>query len=65
MDHGDKILDGAFAGEMMQHSWGPGESGSDLPFGPNVDHVGYGQGGPADGGDPTKTTKGAARAGRR
>ena len=68
MDHGDytgdKILDGTFAGDMLQHSWGPGEDIGG-PFGPNIDHVGYGQGGAVDGEDPTKSTKGAARAGRR
>ncbi len=66
MDHGDKALDGSFGGDMMlQHRWGPGGDGIGGPFGPNVDHVGYGQGGRVDDGDPTKSVRGQARAGRR
>ncbi|MCK9995637.1 MAG: hypothetical protein KAH56_05065 [Candidatus Krumholzibacteria bacterium] len=58
--------DGNFAGDRLQHSWGPG---SDLggPFGPNEDHVGYGQRGnnSGDSDDPTKSARGQSRAGRR
>ena len=65
MDHGDKALDGTFGGEMLQHRWGPGGDGIGGPFGPNIDHAGHGQGGRVDDGDPTKSARGQARAGRR
>ena len=46
----DKIFggnaDGTFEGDMLRHSWGPGASELDGVFGPNVDGVGYGPGGP-------------------
>ncbi len=59
--------DGTFAGDMLRHSWGPGSSDGDSPFGPNVDHVGYGQRSKisGDSDDPTKSVRGQARAGRR
>ena len=58
--------DGAFAGEMLQHSWGPGTSTLDGPFGPN-DGVGFGPGGDGDGaGDPAGTSSPVqTRSGRR
>ncbi|RKX33863.1 MAG: hypothetical protein DRP71_09060 [Verrucomicrobia bacterium] len=59
--------DGTFAGDMLQHRWGPGSSDGDSPFGPNIDHVGYGQRSKhsGDSDDPTKSVRGQARAGRR
>lgn len=66
--------DGTFAGSMLRHSWGPGESGIGGHFGPmEGGHFGPGQSngfGPAGsdvgtGGSTISETKGQSRAGRR
>ena len=50
----DKSSDENCDGEMWQHSWGPGESTSGGPVGPNVEGVGFGPSGDsAPGSDPT------------
>lgn len=58
---------GTMSGDMLQYRWGPGDSTLDGPFGPNSGNGGYGPGGrdAADGEEPTKSTRGQARAGRR
>ncbi len=59
-------IDGAFAGEMHQYGWGPGDSTLDGPFGPN-DGTGFGPGGrnAAEGGNSDNGARSQARSGRR
>jgi len=60
--------DGSFAGQLLRHSWGPGTSDLEGPFGPNSGVAGFGPGGrdAADGkGDPATSARGQARSGRR
>ena len=60
--------DGSFAGQLMRHSWGPGTSDLEGPFGPNSGVAGFGPGGrdAVDGkGDPATGARGQARSGRR